>query len=42
MDVTTGGILVFLICLLAATVLLGGFAVALCRGVRKERRLHRD
>ena len=35
----SGGILVFLVCLLAATLLLGGFAVAVCRGVRNERRL---
>jgi hypothetical protein len=42
MDPLAGGILVFLIALLASVMLLAGFAVAVCRGVRKERRLYRS
>jgi hypothetical protein len=39
-DPISGGILVFLACLIAAVILGVGFAVALCRGARKERREH--
>jgi hypothetical protein len=38
MDPITGGMLVFLVCLAAAIFFAAGFGIALCRGVRKERR----
>ena len=39
MDPITGGLLVFLVVLVASLVLMAGFGVAVCRGVRKEQRL---
>jgi hypothetical protein len=39
MDPITGGLLVFLVVFLASIVLMAGLGVAVCRGVRKERRL---
>ncbi len=39
MDPITGGLLVFLVVLVASLVLIAGFGVAVCRGVRKEQRL---
>ena len=39
MDPITGGILVFLLVFVASLVLIAGFGVAACRGVRKEQRL---
>jgi hypothetical protein len=39
-DSIGGGIVVLLVCLVAAIVLAAGFTVALCRGARKARRDH--
>jgi hypothetical protein len=39
MDPITGGLLVFLVVLVASLVLMTGFGVAVCRGVRKEQGL---
>jgi hypothetical protein len=40
--INNGGLIVFLVVLPAALLLLAGFGVAVCRGVRKDRRLGED
>lgn len=39
MYVSPGGMVVFLVVLVASLLLLAGFGIAVCRGARKERHL---
>ena len=42
MEPSAGGIVAFLVALLASVLLFAGFAIALFRGTRNERRLGHD